>query len=361
MTSAPSPPKPASSPPPPGPTLAAARRALGLRPWWRALAVGIVLAVGPAACSVPDAPEEAAAGSTPEDGRTPEAGGPKRNAPTAPAAPTRRELRVDGVERSYLLHRPRAAGTKRMPLVVAFHGRGADAAGLRAMSRLDSAARARGMVVAFPEGLHSGWGAGTAKTRGRPDPDADVRFTEALVADLVRTERADPDRVHVTGFSNGGSMALRVAAQRPGLVAGAAAVSGQLPGGAAEVNPTGPVPTLIIYGADDPVRPLEGLATPAPAPEGQEPVTPTRSARASAEAFAAAAGARRPTLRAEAGYDRTTWRNGTDLAAELLVVRGAGHTWPGSSVPARPGFGRTSTALDATATVLDFLAPRSHR
>ncbi|MFI9170977.1 hypothetical protein [Streptomyces lincolnensis] len=56
----------------------------------------------------------------------------------------------------------------------------------------------------------------------------------------------------------GGSMALRMAADRPGLLTGAAAVSGELPTGAAEVRPTGPVPVMIVYGADDPVRARRG-------------------------------------------------------------------------------------------------------
>jgi polyhydroxybutyrate depolymerase len=276
---------------------------------------------------------------------------------TATAAPgTREQLRVDGRTRGYLLHRPAVEGDGPKPLVVAFHGRGSDAAGLREQTRLEKAAGARGMLVVYPEGLGQGWGAGTRKTAQRPDPGLDVRFTEALVKHLVRTEHADPERVYVAGFSNGGSMALRVAAQRPGLVAGAASVSGQLPSGAAAVEPTGPVPVMVVYGADDPVRPLAGWPSPPPDPE--EPIVPTRSARDSAEAFAAAAHAGPPVTERERGYDRTVWRLGGDPAAtvQLLVVHDAGHTWPGSSITPPQGFGPTSRALDATDTILDFFA-----
>ncbi|WP_345962827.1 PHB depolymerase family esterase [Streptomyces sp. BRB040] len=288
---------------------------------------------------------------------------------TATAAPgTREQLRVDGDVREYLLHRPSStpapsAADGPRPLVVAFHGRGADAAELRAKTRLEKAATARGMLVAFPEGLGHGWGAGTRATRQRPDPELDVRFTEALVEHLVRTERADPERVYVAGFSNGGSMALRVAAERPRLLAGAASVSGQLPTGDAAVEPTGPVPVMVVYGADDPVRPLAGLPSPPPDPE--EPILATRSARDTAAAFAAAGGAGEPVTREEEGYDRTVWRLGTgapggdrrpDGTVRLLVVEDAGHTWPGSTVPPPEGFGPVSKALDATDTILDFFA-----
>ncbi|WP_274557680.1 prolyl oligopeptidase family serine peptidase [Streptomyces spiramyceticus] len=72
---------------------------------------------------------------------------------------------------------------------------------------------------AYPQGLNNGWGDGNAPTVRRPDPDTDVRLTESLVEKLIRSEHADPKRVYVVGFSNGGSMALRMAAQRPRLVA----------------------------------------------------------------------------------------------------------------------------------------------
>ncbi|MGW4546766.1 alpha/beta hydrolase family esterase [Streptomyces violaceorubidus] len=338
-----------------------ARRALR---WPGALALALVLplagcATGPHAGADADSGRPTAA---------PAASGPSAGGTGTPAPGVSARLRVDGDIRQYLLHRPAPAPAPAAnddaprPLLIAFHGRGADAADLRAKTRLERAATARGMLVAFPEGLGHGWGAGTRATKQRPDPDLDVRFTEALIEHLVRTERADPDQVYVAGFSNGGSMALRMAAERPALLAGAASVSGQLPTGAAAVQPTGPVPVMVVYGADDPVRPLAGL--PSPPPDPGEPILPTRSARDSAAAFAAAGGAGAPVTREEKGYDRTVWRlkggapggerrpGGT---VQLLVVDDAGHTWPGSTVPPPEGFGPVSKALDATDTILDFL------
>jgi polyhydroxybutyrate depolymerase len=354
------------------------------RRWPGALALALALSLTGCATesgrpdASPPAPSASGPSATPDGRATASATAP------ATASEVRARLRVDGRTREYLLHRPPAADGPR-PLVVAFHGRGADAAELREQSALEKAAGARGMLVAYPEGLDRGWGAGTRATRGRPDPDLDVRFTEALIAHLVRTERADPGRVYVAGFSNGGSMALRMAAQRPGLLAGAASVSGQLPAGDAAVKPTGSVPVMVVYGADDPVRPLAGW--PSPPPDPGEPILPSLSARDSAEAFAAAGGAGEPVTEAEQGYDRTVWRlrktpakapgetpgkasgktpgktsdaTEADRAAaatvQLLVVHDAGHTWPGSSVTPPKGFGPTSAALDATDTILDFFA-----
>ncbi|NGN66758.1 hypothetical protein G5C51_22990 [Streptomyces sp. A7024] len=275
------------------------------------------------------------------------------SASSSPSASSAGNLRVDGVSRTYLLHEPAAdADEAPRPLVIAFHGRGSSAQEMRKMTGLDQAADRRGTLVAYPEGLRHGWGAGSKATRQRPDPGADVAFTEALVKKLVRSRQADPRKVYVAGFSNGGSMALRVAAQRPGLVAGAAAVAGQLPAGSAEVKPTGPVPVLLIHGADDPARPMAGLPRPGPAPAGQEPITPSLSTRASAEAFVAA-GTGKAVEKAEPGYERTVWGKGQ---VELIVVRGAGHVWPGGDYAPPERFGKPSDALDATDTALDFFA-----
>ncbi|MFI8276593.1 alpha/beta hydrolase family esterase [Streptomyces sp. NPDC085929] len=311
-----------------------------------ALALGLALAAALTGCAA--------------DSRPPAAAGPTVSmnvSASASAVDSRERLTVDGGTREYLLHRPAAGGSGPRPLLIAFHGRGADAEHLRKQSGLDRAAEARGMLLVYPEALGKAWGAGAAPNSRRPDPDADVRFTEALIAEMVRTGRADPHRVYVAGFSNGGSMALRMAAQRPDLVAGAASVSGELPTGAAAVKPTGPVPVLIVYGAEDPVRPLAGLPDPGPAAPGEEPITATMSARESAEAFATAAGAGGPAEEGKPGYDSVTWHPGpAGAAVRLLVMHGAGHTWPGSATPPPAGFGSVSTALDATGTLLDFLS-----
>ncbi|MFJ8789086.1 alpha/beta hydrolase family esterase [Streptomyces sp. NPDC102462] len=337
------------------PARTASRHRPGRRRWYGASALALVLALtgcGTAADRDAERPTRPATATATASATA---------TATTRAPLTRERLRVDGRTRAYLLHRPAEGGDGRRPLVIAFHGRGASAAEMREQSRLEEDARARGTLVAYPEGLRAAWGAGTQVTRQRPDVDADVRFAEALIGDLVRTERADPHRVYAVGFSNGGSMALRLAAQRPGLLAGTASVSGQLPSGAAAVRPTGPVPVLIVYGADDPVRPLAGLPHPAPAPAGEEPVTPTLSARASAEAFAKANKAGRPVTESEKGFDRTVWRPGpAGDDVRLVVVHGAGHSWPGSSLTPPKGFGATSTALSATRTVLDFFTP-AHR
>ncbi|MFE2146290.1 hypothetical protein ACFXA3_31950, partial [Streptomyces sp. NPDC059456] len=137
----------------------------------------------------------------------------------------------------------------------------------------------------------------------------------------------------------------------------AVSLPGQPPPGAAPVKPAGAGPDRIVNGAAAPVRPAAGLPSPGPAAPGEEPVTPTMSARASAEAFAGAGGAGAPVEEAEPGYDAVTWPPGpAGATVRLLLMQGAGHTWPGSTMPPPAGFGSVSTALDASTALLDFLS-----
>ncbi|MEU8890150.1 PHB depolymerase family esterase [Streptomyces sp. NPDC048442] len=298
----------------------------------------------------------AGCGSTPPERPAPGGAAPSHSA--APASDTHERLRVGAATRSYLLHRPGGDRQDRpRPLLLAFHGRGETAEDMRERGRLDKAAGARGMLVAHLEAVRKMWSADTTPTPQRPDPNVDIHFAEKLISTLVRGGEADPKRVYAVGFSNGGSMALRLAAQRPGTVAGAASVSGQLAAGPARTGPSGPVSVMIVYGADDRVRPMAGVPNPPPPAAGQEPMTATVSTRAGAEAFARAAGTKPPVTEKRPGYDRIRWAPGAPGKApvELLVMHDAGHTWPGSTVPPPPRFGRTSTSLNATNTVLDFL------
>ncbi len=336
-------------------------------PWWRVLAV--ILAVLLGGCSAPEqpSPQRPAVSSavTPlADGGTT----PAQRRVVTDAATEVREITLAGTSRSYRLHisglPAEGAG---WPLLLVLHGKGGSAARMERYSGLNEAADARGVAVAYLEGRHEGWAAAPRPTRLRPDPESDVDFAGAVIDELIRTAGVDPDHVYVAGFSEGGAMALRLAAERPGWFAAAASVAGQLAGPPAPVRPRGPIPVLSIYGDADPLRPIGGLAgVPERTPEiGKEPPMPTQSTAETVAAFREAGGAsrhRHEDLPATAPADgtsvsRDTWTNpGTGLQVVSVIVHGGGHTWPGGDFrsPART-VGATSGQLSAAETVLDFL------
>jgi poly(3-hydroxybutyrate) depolymerase len=159
-----------------------------------------------------------------------------------------------GDARSYSLHVP--AGLRgEVPVVVALHGANQTSQRMRDYSELERLADEEGFVVAFGEAVAGTWDAdGCCRASAN-----DLAYLDAVLADLRDPARlgaeVDDDRVFLTGFSNGGMMALRYACERPGVVAAVATVS------AAHVSsctPTSPVSVLDVHGEIDGVVRLRG-------------------------------------------------------------------------------------------------------
>jgi polyhydroxybutyrate depolymerase len=260
-------------------------------------------------------------------------------------------------------------------LVVALHGRGSSAAEMRTVTELDRAAAGEGWAVVFPDGADGGWGDDTFTTPTRPNGDEDLVFLDQLIEALRADERIDDQPVGVVGFSNGASMALRYAAQRPDAVRAVVSVAGQLPRDPA-IRPTGPVPLLEVYGTADPVRSYtDGIADHPDRQPGQS--TPTLSTRATVAAFVDVASAgdgdgdgdgggepehTGPTESDADPADGTRLRTERWTAADGTVVVlhdivDGGHTWPSAhAAPAGSAtFGAVSRDLDASAEAVAFV------
>lgn len=85
----------------------------------------------------------------------------------------------------------------------------------------------------------------------------DVGFLIAL-ADWAEQRFAVSPRILVTGASNGGMMAYRLATERPDRVARVAAFVANMPERGECPDPTRPVPILIVNGTADPLTPYAG-------------------------------------------------------------------------------------------------------
>jgi len=86
----------------------------------------------------------------------------------------------------------------------------------------------------------------------------DVGFVLAILDLVAESVRFDPDRVFVTGASNGGMMTFRLALEANDRFTAAAAVIANLPD-PSECRPlVDPIPMLIMNGTDDPLMPYEG-------------------------------------------------------------------------------------------------------
>jgi polyhydroxybutyrate depolymerase len=249
-------------------------------------------------------------------------------------------------------------------LVVALHGRGSSAAEMQAVTGLDRQAAAAGLAVVFPDAVDGGWGDDTFTTPTRPSGDEDVVALDGLIEAVRADERIGDQPVALVGFSNGASMALRYASDRPDQVAAVVSVAGQLPRDPA-VRPAVRIPLLEVYGTADPVRPYD---TGIPEPADRQPggPTPTLSTADTVAAFVAAGGgpgepddAREadPTPGDGTRLRTQRWVDGTTTVAVLQAVVGGGHTWPSAQAlfAGGEGFGVTSRDLDASAEAIEFV------
>ncbi|GAA0914151.1 PHB depolymerase family esterase [Virgisporangium ochraceum] len=244
---------------------------------------------------------------------------------------------VGGVTRTYLLHAPPGyTGSTPLPLVIAMHVYPGTGAAMRDLTGFDARADRHTFLVAYPDGVDRGFNAmvccGTAD---------DVAFLKALTGHLVERWRADPDRVFLTGMSNGGDMSFRGAVEASGTFAAIGVVSGGYGGPRAEkvdYVPTSPVSVVTVVGTQDRYFPIfeTGLAN------WQQRLRCTP----------AAAPAPGPRVR------RTVARCADGSDVDVYVVPDMGHVWPGTgdgqfAVPDAP--------MNATDLVWEFFAAHPRR
>lgn len=154
----------------------------------------------------------------------------------APAEASR-TVTVEGVERSYLLTKPRSSGDA-APLIVAFHGRTNSNEQVQKYYGLDR--EADRYFVAYPAAIKNGSSFSWSDTR-------DVLFFDEIVRQLGESYCIDMDRIFVAGHSLGAWFANTVACVRGGIVRGSATVGGSTTMG----NCKGPSAALIINNPKD--------------------------------------------------------------------------------------------------------------
>jgi polyhydroxybutyrate depolymerase len=221
-------------------------------------------------------------------------------------------LNIQGLNRTYRLHLPPVAGqAQSLPLVIALHAQGDNSSDLARASQLDAVSDKAGFLAAYPDGTGAapGWNAGGCCGYALDHNVDDVAFVRQLIEALQGTYRADPARVFVIGYAEGGMLAQRVVVDLPGRLAGIAVVAARLPAGLPV--PARPLPVVILLGTSDAQLPSEAAAASlsfwtksdgcAPEPQRQE------SGALSVETYRAC---------------------GTGLIVMRYVVNGGGHEWP---------------------------------
>lgn len=279
-----------------------------------------------------------------------------------------RTIRVAGRARQYILHLPPIRGRVRpMPLVLAFHGGGGTARLAALSARWSDRADEVGAAVVYPEGVRPDpqrpvtflrnppfWNVGSGVGYAERANVDDVGFIRALLDGLCDRLPIDPERIYATGFSNGASMAFKVALELPERLGAIAPVAGYLRQG--EPRPSRPISMIYIAGAADPLVPLDGGVVTSPWGELEERPPVVRSVETWASWLDCP---REPQVVSERdGVRRVRYGPGTRGAeVEFITIAEAGHVWPGGpAVLAERIAGRSTNKLDATGAIWEFFA-----
>lgn len=268
----------------------------------------------------------------------------------------------DELERTYLIHIPPSYDkNKSMPLVIALHGVGGSAKDMvkHGFSRL---ADKEGFIVIYPEGVKKHWNDGS---RGEETVD-DVGFISSLINYLIKELNIDPERVYVTGMSNGAMMSYRLACELTEKIAAVATVAGNMPQNLSlSCSPSRPISVLAINNVDDPLMPWEGGDITGPfgsiklgkVLSVSETVTFwVNHNHCSPSPLISYEPDRDPEDEDGTWVRKEVYENGTDGTEVILyAIEGGGHTWPGSdhSLPERI-VGKTSKDIDATEVIWNF-------
>lgn len=266
----------------------------------------------------------------------------------------------NGLSRSYVVLD--GSRNKPAPLIVALHGGGGT--GMSMIQRWRTKALSEGLIVVAPNGTgrtrHAGtWNAGGCCGEAVRAQSEDVLFVADVIDAVSRTNKVDPDRIYVTGMSNGGMLTHRVAIALSHRLAGAAVVAGAMFGD--EMPPIQPVPMLIMHGMADSAVAFEGGSSPTRAVmRGQsEPFKPTQYA---VDFWRRADGCKQaPTISTQGDVrleSSTDCRGGS--AVLFYRLTSADHTWPGATQTGSPTRKKNRyDAIDATDVIWDFF--RTHR
>jgi polyhydroxybutyrate depolymerase len=240
-------------------------------------------------------------------------------------------VEIDGRERTYLVHAPPGYGGKAaMPIVIVLHGGGGSGSGVVRLTGMSVKADRENFLAVYPDGTGPlrtrllTWNSGNCCGNAMNAKVDDVGFIRAMLDRLQRDYAVDTKRIFVTGISNGGMMAYRLACEISDRIAAIAPVAGaqnvECPAG-------GPVSVIIFHGTKDQNVLLDGG-------EPRKHFGPLRTDRSVAYAasfWAARNGCTGQRLHQHTAFLRTEGYTGCKDGTAICVniVENGGHAWPG--------------------------------
>lgn len=235
----------------------------------------------------------------------------------------------DGMRRYFLLHLPTDYSPEiARPVVMALHGGFGSGSGTEMQSGLSQKADEEGFIAVYPEGVKGPfgirtWNGGACCGFATNNKIDDVGFLNTLLDTLIDRYAIDRDRIYVTGMSNGGFMAYRMACESSGRIAAIAPVASTMN---TDCNEPNPVPVIHFHSYLDKNIPQEGGIGGGVSKHYNPPLDSVLHVWAGFNGCVP----QEDTIRDEMDYDHLKWSDcdcGADV--ELYITHDGGHSWPG--------------------------------
>ena len=256
----------------------------------------------------------------------------------------------------YVPETPPPAGG--MPLVVMLHGAHGTPDRTERGTAWTRLAAEEGFVIAYPEGIDRTWNDGRSdKVPATAAGADDIAWLNKVLEHLTTRYPVDPDRIVLTGTSNGGMLAWRWMCQQEGRVSVFAPVIAGLPKPSLAGCAPHPTAALVIQAEADPLVPIRGGTV------GQDrgsvaPLEVSIGILQQANGCDASTGT-------QASFDalpndglsasQTTWPSCSGPPVSLIRLHGAGHLWPGGRQLLPPEtVGLVSPDIDGARTIWNF-------
>jgi polyhydroxybutyrate depolymerase len=251
-------------------------------------------------------------------------------------------LTSSGIARVFLLHVPASYdASKGAMLVFNFHGFTSDALQEQLLTNMNASSDAHGYVAVYPYGIAQSWNAGACCGTATATNVDDIQFIRDMLGSLQTDFCIDPKRIYATGMSNGGFMSHRIGCEMSDTFAAIAPVAGVI--GMPSCTPTRPVPVIHFHGTADPLVPYTGSAS-----LGFMSVPDSIAEWRTNDGCSSASS----TIYSKGDATCVAW-SACNAGSEVVLctIDQGGHTWPGGlPIP----FGKTSTDISATDTMIDF-------
>jgi len=166
---------------------------------------------------------------------------------------------VDGLERLYIIHKPKNYNnTETLPLVLVLHGGGGDAVHMVKFSGFNDVSDKENFIAVYPEGYERNWSDGRIGDQLPMERD-DVKFISMMLDTLIAGYNVDTARIFSTGISNGGFFSIYLAYKLSNRILAIAPICANIPENYKnDFKLEYPVSMMLMNGTDDKLVKYDG-------------------------------------------------------------------------------------------------------